>query len=158
MKSEGKSSNKQGLKRIIDRYKQYLMLEKSFSPHTIDAYLKDLDKLTSFLSNEQIDWMDVNLDQLQQFSAGLHDIGIHPRSQARILSGIKSFFHYLVLEEYREDDPSELLEGPKIGFKIPEVLTVEEIDNIIGAIDLSTQEGQRNRAIVETLYLSLIHI
>ena len=152
MKSEGKSSNKQGLKRIIDRYKQYLMLEKSFSPHTIDAYLKDLDKLTSFLSNEQIDWMDVNLDQLQQFSAGLHDIGIHPRSQARILSGIKSFFHYLVLEEYREDDPSELLEGPKIGFKIPEVLTVEEIDNIIGAIDLSTQEGQRNRAIVETLY------
>lgn len=152
MKSEGKSSNKQGLKRIIERYKQYLMLEKSFSPHTIDAYLKDLDKLISFLSNEQIDWMDVNLDQLQQFSAGLHDIGIHPRSQARILSGIKSFFHYLVLEEYREDDPSELLEGPKIGFKIPEVLTVEEIDNIIEAIDLSTQEGQRNRAIVETLY------
>lgn len=152
MKSEGKSSNKQGLERIIDRYKQYLKLEKSFSPNTIDAYLKDLDKLIRFLSNEQIDWMEVNLEHLQQFSAGLHDIGIHPRSQARILSGIKSFFRFLVLEDYRNNDPSELLEGPKIGFRIPEVLTVEEIDSIIGAIDLGTQEGQRNRAIVETLY------
>ena len=82
----------------------------------------------------------------------MHDIGIHPRSQARILSGVKSFFHFLVLADYREDDPGELLEGPKIGLHLPEVLTVEEIDRIIDAIDLSKPEGQRNRAILETLY------
>ena len=75
-----------------------------------------------------------------------------PRSQARILSGIKSFFHFLVMADYREDDPSELLEGPKIGFKLPEVLTVEEIDTIISTVDMSKKEGQRNRAILETLY------
>ena len=82
----------------------------------------------------------------------MHDIGIHPRSQSRIISGIKSFFHFLALSDYREDNPSELLEGPKIGFKIPEVLTIEEIDAIISAVDLSKKEGQRNRAILETLY------
>ena len=89
---------------------------------------------------------------LQHFAAGLHDIGIHPRSQARILSGIKSFFRFLIIEDYLEADPSELLEGPKIGFKLPEVLTVEEIDRIISAVDRSKTEGQRNRAILETLY------
>lgn len=144
--------NNQEQKRIIDRYEQYLRLEKSYSVHTIDAYKKDLEKLTCFLEGEQIPLPEVTLAHLQQFSAGLHDIGIHPRSQARILSGIKSFFHFLVLEDYLENDPSELLEGPKIGFKIPEVLTVEEIDTIINAIDLSKHEGQRNRAILETLY------
>ena len=149
---EVKSMNNQEQKRIIDRYEQYLKLEKSYSIHTIDAYKKDLKKLTRFLEGEQIPLMEVTLAHLQQFSAGLHDIGIHPRSQARILSGIKSFFHFLVLEDYLENDPSELLEGPKIGFKIPEVLTVEEIDAIINAIDLSKHEGQRNRAILETLY------
>lgn len=149
---EVKSMNNQGQQRIISRYVQYLKLEKSFSTHTIDAYLKDLKKLTLFLQSEQIDLNEVTLAHLQQFSAGLHDIGIHPRSQARILSGIKSFFHFLVLDDYLENDPSELLEGPKIGFKIPEVLTVEEIDKIINAIDLSKNEGQRNRAILETLY------
>lgn len=149
---EVKSRNNQGQQRIISRYVQYLKLEKSFSTHTIDAYLKDLKKLTLFLQSEQIDLNEVTLAHLQQFSAGLHDIGIHPRSQARILSGIKSFFHFLVLDDYLENDPSELLEGPKIGFKIPEVLTVEEIDKIINAIDLSKNEGQRNRAILETLY------
>ena len=89
---------------------------------------------------------------MQRFAAGLHDIGIHPRSQARILSGIKSFFHFLTVADYLETDPSELLEGPKIGFKIPEVLTVEEIDRIISAVDMDKKEGQRNRAILETLY------
>lgn len=149
---EVKSMNNQEQKRIINRYEQYLRLEKSYSVHTIDAYKKDLKKLTRFLEGEQIPLLEVTLAHLQQFSAGLHDIGIHPRSQARILSGIKSFFHFLVLENYLENNPSELLEGPKIGFKIPEVLTVEEIDAIINAIDLSKHEGQRNRAILETLY------
>ena len=137
---------------IIRKYQQYLKLEKALSANTLDAYLTDLNKLLCFLKTENIDMLAVTLDDLQRFAAGLHDIGIHPRSQARILSGIKSFFHFLVMADYREDDPSELLEGPKIGFKLPEVLTVEEIDTIISTVDMSKKEGQRNRAILETLY------
>lgn len=152
MKTEEKSRNKEKLALIIRKYQQYLRLEKALSPNTLDAYLTDLEKLLHFLEGEEIDILDVTLDDLQRFSAGLHDIGIHPRSQARILSGIKSFFHFLVLADYLEGDPSELLEGPKIGFKLPEVLTVAEIDTIISTIDLSKPEGQRNRAILETLY------
>ena len=114
--------------------------------------MTDLDNLLNFLQSENIEISDVCLDDLERFSAGLHDIGIHPRSQARIISGIKSFFHFLIMADYLEADPSELLEGPKIGLKLPEVLTVEEIDSIIAAIDLSKNEGQRNRAILETLY------
>lgn len=106
----------------------------------------------SFLTLEGIDVLEVCLSDLQRFAAGLHDIGIHPRSQARILSGIKSFFRFLIMADYLEADPSELLEGPKIGLKLPEVLTVEEIDNIISSVDRSKAEGQRNRAILETLY------
>lgn len=137
---------------IKRRYTQYLKLEKAYSPNTLDAYLKDLDKLENFLQEEQIAIREVTLDHLHSFAAGLHDIGIHPRSQARILSGIKSFFHFLILEKYLDTDPSILLESPKIGFKIPEVLALEEIDAIISAIDLSKNEGHRNRAILETLY------
>lgn len=114
--------------------------------------MTDLSKLLNFLQAENTGVLDVCLNDLERFSAGLHDIGIHPRSQARIISGIKSFFHFLIMADYIEADPSELLEGPKIGFKIPEVLTVEEIDTIISAIDLSKNEGQRNRAMLETLY------
>jgi len=152
MKSEEKSINKEKQALIVRKYKQYLKLEKSLSPNTQDAYLTDLDKLLRFLEAEHIDLLGTTLEDLQRFAAGLHDIGIHPRSQARILSGVKSFFHFLVLADYLEGDPSELLEGPKIGFRLPEVLSVEEIDRIIDAIDLSTNEGQRNRAILETLY------
>lgn len=137
---------------IIKKYQHYLKLEKSLSKNTLDAYLTDLDKLLSFLTLEKIDIVNVCLKDLEQFAAGLHDIGIHPRSQARILSGIKSFFHFLIMADYIEADPTELLEGPKIGFKLPEVLTVEEIDHLISVIDLSKNEGQRNRAILETLY------
>jgi len=137
---------------LIKQYQRYLKLEKSFSKNTLDAYLTDLDKLLSFIAEEGIEISTITLDDLQQFVAGLRDIGIHARSQARIISGIKSFFNFLILTDYLEADPSELLEGPKIGFKLPEVLTVEEIDAIIGAIDLSKNEGQRNKAILETLY------
>lgn len=152
MKTEEKSTNNERQALIIRKYQQYLKLEKALSANTLDAYLTDLDKLLCFLKTENIDMLAVTLDDLQRFAAGLHDIGIHPRSQARIMSGIKSFFHFLVMADYREDDPSELLEGPKIGFKLPEVLTVEEIDTIISTIDMSKKEGQRNRAILETLY------
>ena len=152
MKTEEKSTNNERQALIIRKYQQYLKLEKALSANTLDAYLTDLDKLLCFLKTENIDMLAVTPDDLQRFAAGLHDIGIHPRSQARIMSGIKSFFHFLVMADYREDDPSELLEGPKIGFKLPEVLTVEEIDTIISTVDMSKKEGQRNRAILETLY------
>ena len=124
--------------KIIIRYKQYLKLEKSLSDNTIDAYLTDIDKLFAYLTLENIDYTEVTLDDLENFSAGLHDIGIHPRSQLRILSGIRSFYHFLVLEDYIENDPTELLESPKIGLSLPEVLTVKEIDALIGSIDRST--------------------
>lgn len=152
MKSEEKTKNKERQALIIRKYRQYLKLEKSLSPNTQDAYLRDLDKLLHFLDGENKSFLDTTLDDLHRFAAGLHDIGIHPRSQARILSGVKSFFHFLVMADYLEGDPGELLEGPKIGFKLPEVLTLEEIDLIISAVDLSKNEGQRNRAILETLY------
>ena len=152
MKVEEKLTNKEKRAAIIRKYQQYLRLEKSLSPNTFDAYMTDLQKLLHFLEGENIEIPDVTPNDLQRFAAGLHDIGIHPRSQARILSGIKSFFHFLVIADYREADPSELLEGPKIGFKIPEVLTVEEIDRIISTVDMEKKEGQRNRAILETLY------
>ena len=152
MKVNEKTEKKDTAALIIRKYQQYLKLEKSLSKNTLDAYMTDLDKLLNFLQSENIGISDVCLDDLERFSAGLHDIGIHPRSQARIISGIKSFFHFLIMADYLEADPSELLEGPKIGLKLPEVLTVEEIDSIIAAIDLSKNEGQRNRAILETLY------
>ena len=136
----------------IERYKTYLRLEKALSANSIDAYLTDLDKLTNFVESEGKKYADVTYDDLQQFVARLHDIGIHPRSQARILSGIRSFYRFLIMEDYLKADPTELLESPQTGFKLPEVMTVEEIDLLIGSIDRSTKEGQRNRAILETLY------
>ena len=146
MKSDIKSD------KILARYKQYLRLEKSLSTNTVEAYLTDLDKLFSFLDDKGIHKLEAKLEDLEQFSASLHDIGICPRSQARILSGIRSFYHFLILEDELGTNPCELLESPQIGFHLPEVLTLEEIDNLIGSIDLSTPEGQRNRAILETLY------
>lgn len=138
--------------KILKEYRQYLRLERNLSANTLAAYISDLGKLLSYLDSEGISFMDATLDNLQNFAAGLHDIGIHPRSQARIISGVRSFFRFLVMADYREDDPGELLESPKIGFHIPEVLTVDEIDRIIAAVDMEKSEGQRNRAILETLY------
>lgn len=146
MKSQDKNQ------KIIIKYKQYLKLEKALSDNTVEAYLTDLDKLFVFLTLEGIDFTEVTTDNLETFSAGLHDIGIHPRSQARILSGIRSFYRFLVLEDYIRQDPTELLDSPQIGKHLPDVLTVEEIDSLIGAIDRGSREGQRNCAILETLY------
>ena len=137
---------------ILSKYKVYLRLEKSLSDNTVSAYLADISKLFQFLEDEQIHPLDVTLDNLETFSANLRDLGIQPRSQARILSGIRSFYHYLILEDYLQADPSELLESPQIGLHLPEILTLEEIDALIESIDLSTKEGQRNRTILETLY------
>ena len=137
---------------ILNNYKAYLKLEKSLSLHTFDAYMRDLSKLSEFLKEENISLLEAKLEHLETFSAKLRDLGICPSSQARILSGIRSFYHFLILSNILETDPSELLESPQTGFKIPEVLTLEEIDKLIGNIDLSTREGQRNRTILETLY------
>lgn len=136
----------------IERYKIYLRLEKALSANSIDAYLTDLDKLTNFVESEGKKYADVTYDDLQQFVARLRDIGIHPRSQARIISGIKSFYRFLFLDDYITIDPTELLESPKIGLKLPEVLTVNEINSILDTIDLTLPEGQRNRAMLEVLY------
>ena len=137
---------------ILSKYKVYLRLEKSLSDNTVSAYLADISKLFQFLEDEQIHPLDVALDNLETFSANLRDLGIQPRSQARILSGIRSFYHYLILEDYLQADPSELLESPQTSLHLPEILTLEEIDLLIESIDLSTNEGQRNRTILETLY------
>ena len=137
---------------IIIKYRQYLRLEKSLSDNTVMAYANDLDKLLHYLEEEKINILDVSLEDLEHFSAGLRDIGISPSSQARILSGIRTFFHFLLIEDYIRQDPSELLESPQIGKHLPDILSVEEIDNLISAIDRSTREGQRNCAILETLY------
>ncbi|MDR0895260.1 MAG: site-specific tyrosine recombinase XerD [Prevotellaceae bacterium] len=152
MTVDEKKINKEKEAAVVRKYRQYLTLEKGLSENTLDAYLTDLNKLFAFLHIENIGMMDVVLADLEQFAAGLHDIGIHPISQARVISGVKSFFHFLVVHDYREDNPAELLEAPKKGFKLPEVLTVEEIDAIIAAVDMDKSEGQRNRAMLETLY------
>ena len=116
---------------IRKKYEIYLRLERGLSPNSIEAYLADLDKLLSFGVDEGKSYKEITYEDLQQFIAQLADIGIHPRSQARIISGIKSFYRFLLLDDYIECDPTELLESPKIGLKLPEVLTVNEINAIL---------------------------
>lgn len=137
---------------ILKKYKLYLKLEKALSDNTVHAYVADVNKLFQFLKEEDINPFDATLENLETFSASLRDVGIQPRSQARILSGIRSFYHYLIMDDYLQADPSELLESPQLGLHLPEVLTIEEIDTLIDSIDLSSDEGQRNRTILETLY------
>lgn len=139
-------------KGIVKAYVRYLKLQRNMSGNTLDAYQRDLRKLLDYLEREQKDIRDVTLHDLEHFSAGLHDIGIHPRSQCRILSGIRSFFRFVQLDGYRDDDPTELLESPQIGDHLPEVLTTEEVDRLEASIDLSKWEGHRNRAIIEILF------
>lgn len=137
---------------IVRNYQNYLLLERSLSKNSIDAYISDLAKLLSFMENDNLKPSEVTLDHLQRFIAELYDLGIAPRSISRIISGIKSFFGYLILDNYIDADPSELLESPKIGLKLPTVLTLEEIEMLISVINVSAKEGQRNKAIIETLY------
>jgi len=142
----------QGEAALFRRYYQYLRLERSFSENTLDAYKKDLDKLLRYYEEEGIDFRHVTLEQLHTFSATLMDLGISPRSISRILSGVRTFYKFLSLEHEIENDPCELLESPARGEHLPDVLTVEEIDQLIAAIDMTKPEGQRDRAILETLY------
>lgn len=139
-------------KDIVKAYVRYLKLQRNMSGNTLDAYQRDLRKLLDYLEREQLGVADVTLADLEHFSAGLHDIGIHPRSQCRILSGIRSFFKFVQLDGYRDDDPTELLESPQIGDHLPEVLSTAEVDRLEASIDLSKWEGHRNRAIIEVLF------
>ena len=139
-------------KDIVRGYVRYLKLQRNLSGNTLDAYQRDLRKLLDYLEREEKDVRDVTLSDLEHFSAGLHDIGIHPRSQCRILSGIRAFFRFLQLDGYRDDDPTELLESPQIGEHLPEVLSTVEVDQLEASIDLSKWEGHRNRAIIEVLF------
>ena len=137
---------------VLKQYSAYLLLERGLSNNTREGYLNDVKKLLNYLNENNLSLKDVSLDHLHNFIATLHDLGISSRSQARIISGIKSFFRFLKLENHINTNPTLLLESPRVGRKLPEVLSIEEIDEMISCIDLSTNEGQRNRAIIETLY------
>lgn len=138
----------------INMFKGYLKLEKGLSENSIHAYVTDLYKLVQFLKDRKysVGPSQVTLQHLKELMEWISSRGISPRTQARIISGIKSFYKFLLIEEKTEKDPTALLEAPKVGRKLPEILTVEEIDNIINAVDIKKPEGQRNKAILETLY------
>ncbi len=139
-------------KDIVSRYRRYLKLEKGYSANTLDAYMRDVDKLLRYLAVEQVDVLDVKLEDLEHFAAFISDLGIGSRSLARILSGVRQFYRFLVIDGYLEIDPTELLESPKQPDHLPEVLSTAEVDLLEQAIDLSKWEGHRNRAIIEVLF------
>lgn len=143
---------------IPDEYHLYLKLEKALSANTIDAYERDLQKLTVYLSEAHVKPEEATTEILRDFIIEISSLGIHPRSQARILSSIKSFYHFLIYKDVIDNDPTELLESPKTGLRLPEVLSLKEIDDIVSAIDLSKPEGQRNKAIIEVLYGSGLRV
>ena len=140
------------LTQLKRRYLAHLKVEKGLSANTAQAYSDDIDKLTRYMASAGISVENASLQDLEQFVGDLNDIGIGPRSQARIISGVKSFYRFLKLEGYIEKNPTRLLAAPRLGRHLPEVLTVQEIDTMIECIDMSKPEGQRNRAIIETMY------
>lgn len=140
------------IERVKRNYLVYLRIEKGLAENTAAAYGDDVDKLTGFLADQGIAVERATTDDLDHFVAALHDLGIGPRSVARIISGIKSFYKYLRLEGFTDDTPTSLLDSPRLGRHLPEVLTLDEIDAMVGCIDMSAPEGLRNRAIIETMY------
>lgn len=135
-------------------FKSYLQLERSLSANTLEAYLHDLEKLLQFLevTGNKSEPEQITFETLQEFLRWVNELGMTARTQARILSGIKAFYKYLLVENMVQDDPTELIEGPRIGQKLPDFLTVEEVNQLIDAVDRSKPEGERNRALLETLY------
>lgn len=140
------------ISQLLQRFNSYLLLERGVAPNTAEAYMRDVDKLTGYFAGTPLQLNEVSLPDLQHFAAAMSDLGISPRSLARIISGVKNFFHWLVAEDYLEADPTLLLESPRTGRQLPDILSVEEIDAMVEEIDMSTFEGVRNRAIMETLY------
>ena len=139
-------------KNLTGGYMRYLKLQRNMSANTLDAYRRDVDKLLSFLGGIGKDATEATLEDLQDFAAQLHDIGVGPRSQCRILSGVRAFYRFLALDGYIEQDPTELLESPMLGEHLPEFLTPQEVDRLEDSIDLLKPEGHRNRAIIEVLF------
>jgi len=137
---------------IVKNYVRYLKLERNYSQNTLEAYQHDLRYLLDFVKSKDMSVLDVKLEDLEEFSANLHDKQMGARSQARILSGVRSFYRFLILEDYLQDDPTELLPSPLLDEHLPEYLSVEEVDSLEAAIDLSKWEGQRNKAIIEVLF------
>jgi len=133
-------------------FKSYLQLERSLSINSVDAYISDVKKLAAFAKKKKISELKINKSDLSDFVSNISKEGISARSQSRIISGIKAFYKYLIMEDYITADPTQLLESPKIGMKLPDTLSIEEIDKLIAAIDLSTEQGERNRAMLEILY------
>ncbi|NLO71390.1 MAG: site-specific tyrosine recombinase XerD [Porphyromonadaceae bacterium] len=142
----------------FQEYQIYLKMEKSLSQNTVDSYERDIQKLFSYLRDAKIEPENAKLEHLRDFIVEVAEIGINERSQARLISGIKSYYRFLEYKNYIKEDPTELLESPKIGLRLPEVLSLNEINKIIAAIDLSKPEGQRNKAIIEVLYGSGIRV
>ena len=138
----------------ISEFESFLRLEKSLSNNTVKAYLRDVNRFHLFIKEQETEILPVSieLNHLRDFLIWITEMGISPRSQARFISGLKAFFRYLLLNDDILSDPSELLESPRMAQKLPEVLAIEEIDELIAAIDLSKNEGHRNKAIIETLY------
>jgi len=138
----------------INGFKDYLKLEKSLSVNSIDAYCHDIEKFYQYLeiSHKNILPEDVSLNDLKEFIRWINDLGLSAKSQARLISGIKAFYKYLIIEDIIRQNPAELIDSPKIGRKLPDTLSIDEINRIIDAIDLSKPEGARNKAILETLY------
>ncbi len=136
-------------------FKGFLAIEKSLSDNSIEAYLRDIEKLTQYLELENKNHLtpiQVTLEDLQHFLSTIFELGLSARSQARIISGIKAFYNYLIIENLSKVNPAELLESPKLGRKLPDTLSIEEIQTLIDTIDLSSMNGERNKAILETLY------
>ena len=142
------------LDNYINGYRSYLRLEKSLSENSIESYLFDINKFKQFLELKNLDItpVDINLNHLQTFISWINELGMSSHTQARVISGLKSFFKYLLVENIIKNDPTELLESPKLARKLPDTLSIEEINRLIDAIDLSQAQGQRNKAILETLY------
>ena len=145
-------TSKETSSNLIRKYQRYLKLEKGYSPNTLDAYIRDLEKLLNFLAGEKKTPQEAKLEDIEDFAATVCDLGIGARSLARILSGVRQFYRFLVLDGYMESDPTELLESPKQPQHLPEVLSTVEVDMLERAIDLSKWEGHRNRAIIEVLF------
>lgn len=140
-----------GSRKPLARYDIYLKLEKSLQPNTIEAYMSDILKFAGFIGGEEA-LTGATLEDVREFLASLADIGINARSQARLLSSLKSFYRFLKLDGFVEEDITEVVKSPKIAMRLPDVLSLQEIDDIINSIDLSKAEGQRNRAVIEMLY------
>lgn len=141
-------------KPYISGFKSYLKLERSLSENSVEAYLHDISLLDQYMNFNKLRYTpsEIQLSHLQDFIGWINELGLGARSQARIISGIKGFFKYCLMENIITNDPSQLLESPKLGRKLPDTLTVEDINNLVGAIDLSRPEGVRNKAMLETLY------